>query len=159
MTSERTALGPLGETVLVPTGFLGDFFGRASRASVDRSCPAGIPRGLDKRPLLALHRMPQAKNKSRGVQEIWTDAVMLAASAAERGEAPSGISALLSRMGSLGNVPRQEKKFKVTGCTRRVHPLTSNLPSASRQASLVLRGEASMSGNPRPDHCPRMYRG
>lgn len=55
----------------------------------------------------------QTKVKNRGVNEIWTDAVMRAAEAAAKGTAPKAISGHLVRMGDLGNVPRQEKKFKV----------------------------------------------
>lgn len=55
----------------------------------------------------------QAKTKNRGVNEIWTDAVTRAAAAAASGTAPKAISGHLARMGDLGNVPRQEKKFKV----------------------------------------------
>lgn len=38
---------------------------------------------------------------------------MRAAEAAAKGTAPKAISSHLARMGDLGNVPRQEKKFKV----------------------------------------------
>lgn len=39
-----------------------------------------------------------------------------AASSAAKGEAPKDISAFLCRMGDMGNIPRQEKKFKVKDC-------------------------------------------
>ena len=55
----------------------------------------------------------QAKQKNRGVNEIWADAVSLAAGKASAGTAPKPLCAHLVRMGDLGNVPRQEKKFKV----------------------------------------------
>ena len=57
---------------------------------------------------------PQAKQqKNRGVNEIWADAVQRAAANASQGVAPKALSDNLIRMGELGNVPRQEKKFKV----------------------------------------------
>lgn len=62
--------------------------------------------------------LPQAKQKNRGVNEIWTDAVQLAASNASKGVAPKALSAHLVRMGDLGNVPRQEKKFKARNQVR-----------------------------------------
>lgn len=55
----------------------------------------------------------QTKQKNRGVNEIWADAVVLAAQNASSGAAPKPLCAQLVRMGDLGNVPRQEKKFKV----------------------------------------------
>lgn len=55
----------------------------------------------------------KSKVKNRGVNEIWTDAVIRAAGAAAKGSAPKAISGHLVRIGDLGNVPRQEKKFKV----------------------------------------------
>lgn len=56
----------------------------------------------------------QAKQKNRGVNEIWADAVALAAGNASNGTAPKPLCAHLVRMGDLGNVPRQEKKFKAS---------------------------------------------
>lgn len=61
----------------------------------------------------ALFALAQAKQKNRGVNEIWTDAVQRAALNASKGVAPKALSGNLVRMGDLGNVPRQEKKFKV----------------------------------------------
>ncbi|CAN0077752.1 unnamed protein product [Ectocarpus sp. 6 AP-2014] len=60
----------------------------------------------------ALFKAPKAKQKNRGVNEIWADSVLLAASNASSGVAPKPLCAHLVRMGDLGNVPRQEKKFK-----------------------------------------------
>ncbi|CAN0049726.1 unnamed protein product, partial [Hapterophycus canaliculatus] len=60
----------------------------------------------------ALFKAPKAKQKNRGVNEIWADAVSLAASNAATGVAPKPLCHHLIRMGDLGNVPRQEKKFK-----------------------------------------------
>eukprot|EP00752_Nemacystus_decipiens_P002331 g2204.t1 len=60
----------------------------------------------------ALFKAPKAKQKNRGVNEIWADAIVLAASNASSGVAPKPLCAHLVRMGDLGNVPRQEKKFK-----------------------------------------------
>lgn len=48
------------------------------------------------------------------MNEIWADAVVLAANNASTGVAPKPLCAHLVRMGDLGNVPRQEKKFKVS---------------------------------------------
>lgn len=61
-----------------------------------------------------LTRETQAKQKNRGVNEIWADAVALAAGNASNGTAPKPLCAHLVRMGDLGNVPRQEKKFKAS---------------------------------------------
>lgn len=55
----------------------------------------------------------QTKQKNRGVNEIWADAIVLAANNASSGVAPKPLCTHLVRMGDLGNVPRQEKKFKV----------------------------------------------
>ncbi|CAN0303459.1 unnamed protein product, partial [Scytosiphon promiscuus] len=60
----------------------------------------------------ALFKAPKAKQKNRGVNEIWADAVSLAAGNASTGVAPKPLCPHLIRMGDLGNVPRQEKKFK-----------------------------------------------
>ncbi|CAM9449539.1 unnamed protein product [Laminaria digitata] len=60
----------------------------------------------------ALFKAPKAKQKNRGVNEIWADAVQRAATNASKGNAPKPLCANLVRMGDLGNVPRQEKKFK-----------------------------------------------
>ncbi|CAM9730895.1 unnamed protein product [Ascophyllum nodosum] len=61
----------------------------------------------------ALYKAPKAKQqKNRGVNEIWADAVQRAAANASQGVAPKALSDNLIRMGELGNVPRQEKKFK-----------------------------------------------
>ncbi|CAM9492461.1 unnamed protein product [Choristocarpus tenellus] len=58
----------------------------------------------------ALYKAPKAKVKKRGINEIWAEAVEQAASSAK--QSPPAISGHLLRMGELGNVPRQEKKFK-----------------------------------------------
>ena len=61
---------------------------------------------------------------------------MLAANNASSGVAPKPLSAHLVRMGDLGNVPRQEKKFKVCcmGCEGISAKKTTEKSAASRKA-------------------------
>lgn len=82
----------------------------------------------------------QAKQKNRGVNEIWTDAVLRASANASKGMAPKALSGNLVRMADLGNVPRQEKKFKVRNkkCTvRRMRYRACSRTSTARVAKAV----------------------
>lgn len=104
----------------------------------------------------------QAKQKNRGVNEIWAESVLIAASNASSGVAPKPLCAHLVRMGDLGNVPRQEKKFKVpkdyssssrsnenfSGGT--INVLHSPQYSACAYASLIIVTRASLYACVRP---------